>query len=121
MSLRERVQRAIASPVDDAERLLAQTPHAGDHERLTILIEGWFRGLAGALEELAIEVDELRRERFERDEPASPEPHSGAPPPAGEPAGPARGEDTTGLDEAALAERARTARKETEALREDDG
>jgi class 3 adenylate cyclase len=61
MGVRERVVDAIGDPVNEAERLLAEAQHADEHTRLTILMTGWFRGLAAALEELAIELDEQRR------------------------------------------------------------
>jgi hypothetical protein len=120
VSLRQRVQRAIASPVDDAQRLLVQTPHAGEHERLTILVEGWFRGLAAAIEEVAIELDELHRQRFAREPPVPSETEPETPRPAGETPEPRRDEHEGDQDEAALAERARASRKETETLRRDE-
>ncbi|HEX3806747.1 MAG TPA: hypothetical protein VHV52_08195 [Gaiellaceae bacterium] len=61
MGVRERVVDAIGDPVNEAEKLLAEAQHADEHTRLTILMTGWFRGLAAALEELAIELDEQHR------------------------------------------------------------
>jgi hypothetical protein len=61
MGARERVVAALEAPVAEAEKLLAETPHADEHTRLSILMTGWFRGVAGALEELAVELDEQRR------------------------------------------------------------
>ena len=57
--LRERIRQAIEAPVAEAEKLLADLKDADSETRLTILISGWSRGLASALEELAIAVDEL--------------------------------------------------------------
>jgi hypothetical protein len=57
--LRERIRLAIEAPVGDAEKLLNDLKDADSETRLTILISGWSRGLASALEELAIAVDEL--------------------------------------------------------------
>jgi len=65
MSVRERVVSAIEARVTEADKLLAETADADDHTRLSILVSGWFRGLAGALEEIAVELDEQRRERQE--------------------------------------------------------
>lgn len=59
--LRERIRQAIEAPVAEAEKLLADLKDADGETRLTILISGWSRGLASALEELAIAVDELYR------------------------------------------------------------
>jgi hypothetical protein len=61
VGVRDRVQRAIESPVAEADRLLAEAPHAEPHERLTILMTGWFRGIAAGLDELAIEVESMQR------------------------------------------------------------
>jgi hypothetical protein len=60
VAVRDRVREAIESSVDEAARTLAEAPDADDHVRLTILLEGWFRGLAGALEEIAVELDSKR-------------------------------------------------------------
>jgi hypothetical protein len=132
MGLRERVQQAISSPVSEAEKLLAEAQHADAHERLSILVSGWFRGIAAALEEVALDVDALRSAgaagagsappplpqegqataaassgapRFE-EEPSEPKPEPGE-----------RADEAA--DEAALAERARASRAETEAVREE--
>jgi hypothetical protein len=59
--LRERIQQAIKAPVEDAEKLLNELKDADSETRLTILISGWSRGLASALEELAIAVEELQQ------------------------------------------------------------
>ena len=65
MATRDRVREAIEAPTAEAGKLLAELREGDDHERLTILIDGWGRGLAAALEELALTLDELQR----RDEP----------------------------------------------------
>jgi hypothetical protein len=57
--LRERVRRAIAGPVAESEKLLADLQDADAKTSLSILVSGWFRGVAAALEELAIAVDSL--------------------------------------------------------------
>jgi hypothetical protein len=67
--LRERIRQAIEAPVGEAEKLLNELKDADGETRLSILISGWSRGLAAALEELAIAVDELRQP----DERATPE------------------------------------------------
>jgi hypothetical protein len=59
--LRERIRQAIEAPVGEAEKLLNELKDADSETRLTILISGWSRGLASALEELAIAVEELRQ------------------------------------------------------------
>ena len=122
MGVLARVQRAIEGPTAQAEKVLAETPNAGADERLSVLVNGWFRGIAGALEELAIELDAMRaqlpaalveRERSrsgpgQRDDEAK------------EPDEPPSRRDSSGdLGEAALAERARASRAETRALREE--
>jgi hypothetical protein len=57
MAVRDRVRMAIETSVGEAEKTLAATPDADDHARLSILLNGWFRGLAGAIEEIAVELD----------------------------------------------------------------
>jgi hypothetical protein len=121
VGVRERVQRAIESPVTEAERVLAATPHAKPHERLSIQMTGWFRGIAGALEELAIELESLRAAKPT----AAAEPAPRAQP-RGDDEQPAEkgreqpeDRDEAGASEAALAERARASRAETEAVREE--
>jgi hypothetical protein len=59
--LRARIRQAIEAPVGEAEKLLNELKDADGETRLSILISGWGRGLAGALEELAIAVDELQQ------------------------------------------------------------
>jgi hypothetical protein len=103
MGLRERVSMAITSPVDEARKLLEETQHADEHVRLSILLDGWFRGIAGALDELAVEIDAMREERGQAAAPAEPPPASARPspsdaPPEAAPAG--DGEPEEPLDEA---------------------
>jgi hypothetical protein len=57
MAVRDRVRMAIETSVGEAEKTLAETPDVDDHARLSILLNGWFRGLAGAIEEIAVELD----------------------------------------------------------------
>jgi multidrug resistance efflux pump len=61
--LRERIRLAIEAPVAEAEKLLNELTDADSETRLSILISGWSRGLASALEELAVAVDELQQPR----------------------------------------------------------
>jgi hypothetical protein len=61
MSERERVRDAITGPVDEAIKILDEAHGADLEARLGILINGWGRGLAGGLEEIAIALGDLRR------------------------------------------------------------
>ena len=61
MAERERVQKAIEAPVEEASKLLAESSESDVETRLAMRIDGWGRGLAAGLEELAIAVAELRR------------------------------------------------------------
>jgi hypothetical protein len=63
MGQHERVRRAIEGPVREAEKLLAELTNPSSETKLSILISGWGRGLAAALEELAIAIDQLQHER----------------------------------------------------------
>ena len=115
--LRERIRQAIEAPVGEAEKLLSELKDADGETRLSILISGWSRGLAGALEELAIAVDELRRQ-VER-EPAEP-----SPPPAAEGGStkPAAAEEQaapTEVDDEHLDDEARRSREQTAELQEE--
>jgi hypothetical protein len=73
--LRERIREAIAQPVAEAEKLLSELTDVDRETKLSILISGWGRGLAAALEELAIAIDELRPSDTSRE----PEPAPAAP------------------------------------------
>jgi hypothetical protein len=70
--VRERVRRALAGPVAESEKLLADLRDADAETRLSILASGWFRGLAAALEELAIAVDDLRAQPAAETPPGQP-------------------------------------------------
>jgi hypothetical protein len=63
MGVRERVQEAIQAPVEAAAQELRELQDADVETRLTLLIDGWARGLAAALEELAVALDDLERRR----------------------------------------------------------
>ena len=69
VSLRERVRRAIADHVDASEELLLQLDTADEATKLTTFASGWFRGLAAALEELALELDQRGRPEAEAPQP----------------------------------------------------
>lgn len=60
MGLRERVQHAIEGPVGESHKLLDDAPNADVETKVSILVNGWFRGISAALEELAIAIDDLR-------------------------------------------------------------
>ena len=118
MGVRERVQRAIEGPVADAAKLVDEAAHADDHTKLSLQLNGWFRGISAALEELAVELEVLREELTRPPDaplepPSRPEPRREAEPARQDPAD----ADTAALDEAGLAERARAARAETDELR----
>jgi hypothetical protein len=59
--LRERIREALDGPVEEADKLLSELTTASSETKLSILISGWGRGLAAALEELAIAIDDLRQ------------------------------------------------------------
>jgi hypothetical protein len=114
--VRERVRQAIAGPVEESEKLLADLPDADAKTTLSILVSGWFRGLADGLEELAIAVDGLLERRpvestparepvAERDE-LSPKPREEEP----------EQRDLTDADDEQLIETARKSREETAKL-----
>lgn len=69
MAERERVKRAIEAPVADAAKLLEESRAADAETRLAMLIDGWGRGLAAGLEELAIAMTDLHRARSDEAEP----------------------------------------------------
>jgi len=116
MGVRERVRDAIQAPVDTAERELRDLQEADAETRLTVLIDGWARGLAAALEELAVAVDELERRR-----PATSTPEGSAAPAADEP--PSEPDETRdevdlrGASEEGLVDEARRSRAATAELR----
>jgi hypothetical protein len=61
MADRERIREAIEGPVNEATKLLANSSSADLETRLTMLIDGWGRGLAAGLEELALSLTEIGR------------------------------------------------------------
>ena len=118
MGARERVRDAIQASVDDAQRDLRDLREADSETRLTVLIDGWARGLAAALEELAIAVDELERRRLEAGAP-EPDEVPAVHEPASGPEDRTEGPDLAGADEDRLAEEARRSRAATAALQEE--
>jgi hypothetical protein len=123
MDQRERVRRAVEAPVGEAAKLLDASPNADAHTRLTILIDGWGRGLAAGLEELAVAVRELERSsatdrEISTDEPGG-EPSRGAASPEGEQRGRGEARDLSEAGEEQLREEAQRSREETAALREE--
>jgi hypothetical protein len=64
MSLQARVHSALEAPVVAAEKILDELPEDDVHERLSIQLDGWGRGIADALEEIALELDALRDRLF---------------------------------------------------------
>jgi hypothetical protein len=119
MGARERVRDAIQSSVDAAERELRELHGADAETRLTVLIDGWARGLGAALEELAIAVDELERSRPM----AATLAEQQAPPMVEEPVGEAEEQpeeiDLSGASEERLVDEARRSRAATADLREE--
>ena len=114
MGLRERVQQAIAGPVGESERLLNDLPTADAETKLSILVNGWGRGLSAALEELAIAIDDLQGQRT-TETPAATPPSGQAEETSSEPA---ERTDLTNADEAQLIDEARKSREETADARE---
>jgi hypothetical protein len=116
---------AIDAGVDDAQKVLREAASAGDDERLSILLNGWFRGIAAALEELAVELDTMRAAALESRKTIEPgEPRDAAPTETGGPEEtPSEEMSATEKrrepdDEQALLARARASRAETSALRD---
>src|SRR6059058_2985737 len=66
--LRKRVRDAIEGPVSESEGLLNDLTAETTDTRLAIQISGWGRGLAAALEEIAIALDELQSKWPPRDD-----------------------------------------------------
>jgi hypothetical protein len=64
MSLQTRVHAALEAPVLAAEKTLSELPEDGMRERLAIQLDGWGRGIADALEEIAQDLDSLRERLF---------------------------------------------------------
>ena len=109
------MQKAIEAPVAEAAKLREESRGAAVETRLAMLIDGWGRGLAAGLEELAVSVAELRRVRAP-EEPAAP-PATRPVPVAGDEAEPERHEHEARDEEELRAEAARS-REATAALRE---
>ena len=116
MPERERVQKAIEAPVAEAAKLLEESRGADVETRLAMLIDGWGRGLAAGLEELAIAVADLRRATQINDTPP-PEP-SRKPAPAVESEEETRPEHEPRTEDELQAEAARS-REATAKLREE--
>ena len=77
MAERERVRLAIDEPVEAAGKLRQGMPEGALEARLVAVIDGWGRGLAGGLEELAVAIGDVRRLTLEsganaRSAPAAP-------------------------------------------------
>jgi hypothetical protein len=115
MGARERVQAAIDSATSRAEKNLAEAPNADPHERLTILVNGWFQGIAAALEEIAVELDARDDAMPEIEAPTRPAPPA-EPDDNDEPEPKSR---ATNPDEGTQLDRARASIEETRALREE--
>lgn len=118
--LRERIHDALAEPVEDAEKLLSELTDADSETKLSILISGWGRGFAAALEELAIAVDDLRAHVSQEPERARATPAEERPPP--QPKGDEQTEqsersDTADLGEGRLLDEAKKSREATAELR----
>jgi hypothetical protein len=64
MSLQNRVHTALETPVTAADKLVGELSDEEAHKRLAIQLDGWGRGIAGALEEIALELDALRERLF---------------------------------------------------------
>ena len=123
MDERERVRRAIEGPVGEAVRLLNESPTADVQTRLTILINGWGRGLAAGLEELAVAVRDLRRSPATDAEISSSEPDaqpsSAGSSPASEKSEHREAQELSEADEGQLRAQAERSREATAALREE--
>jgi hypothetical protein len=118
MGVRERVQEAVNASTSRAEKLLAEAPDADEHARLTILVNGWFQGIAAALEEIAVELDMRASSQGEPTAvPASRPPVTGESSAATEEEEADEREDAADSDESALLERAHESLEETRALR----
>jgi hypothetical protein len=117
---RERVRRAIEQPVAEAVRLLDQAQGADSETRLMMLINGWGRGLAAGLEELALEVESSRHTSQSGSTPSAtldkPGTRSSA---AAVPAEQSDGPRRPDADEESLRARAAESRKATAALRDE--
>jgi hypothetical protein len=64
MSLQNRVHTALETRVGAADKLVGELSDDEVHKRLAIQLDGWGRGIADALEEIALELDALRERLF---------------------------------------------------------
>jgi hypothetical protein len=123
----ERVRKAVEGPVSEALKLLDEARSADTETRLVMLINGWGRGLAAGLEELALAIDDLRRLNS-----PEPSPHAADDEPRREPNEGGQTEDAASADRKAsdepdeeevteerLRARAAESRAATAALREE--
>lgn len=118
MAERERVKRAIEAPVDEAAKLLDESSGAELETRLAMRIDGWGRGLAAGLEELAVTLAELRRAAAP-DKPHEP-PSTPGPSPRDDGGAEVEAEHEVRSEEELRAEAARS-REATTALRQESG
>ena len=116
MAEHERVKKAIEAPVDEATKLLDESRDAELETRLAMRIDGWGRGLAAGLEELAVAIGELRR-ASSPDEPGAPAPTS-RPLPADDDAEAPREEHEPRTEDELRADAARS-REQTAELRDE--
>jgi hypothetical protein len=116
---RDRVHAAIQDAVDAAEQELEELRDGETESKLSILISGWGRGLAAALEELAVAVDELELQTSQAVAQAADEPTTEAVslPHEGSSAAVDQA-DLEDADEGQLIEEARRSRAATAELRE---
>ena len=121
MGVLARVQRTFGAPTAEAQKVLAETPNTEAYERLSVFVNGRFRGLAAAIEELALELDAMREQlpaAFVQHERQLPVPGR-ADEEAKEPdESVSHREPAEGVGEAALAEPALASLAETHGLRE---
>jgi hypothetical protein len=117
MGARDRVREAIQASVDSAEQELRELQGADVETRLTAVIDGWARGLAAALEELAIAIDELEPVRATAGEGEDAEPVVDEP--ARDPEDRPEEPDLAGASEERLVDEARRSRAATAELQEE--
>jgi hypothetical protein len=77
MSERDRVRQAIQASVDHADALLEGLQESDLETRLRVVVDGWGRGIAAALEELAIALEDLRTRQDEPTRVPPAEPRTG--------------------------------------------
>jgi hypothetical protein len=116
------VHEAIERSVSESETLLAELDSKDVETRLPLLVTGWLRGIAAALEELAIAVDDLQARAEGDDAPAAPEAAPrGTESQAAEDTekGDRPAQQRAEADEEGLLEEARRSREETAEVREE--